>query len=213
MIIVVINKIKALEQSAQLLAENQLDNAIVVDRQDELGVLQQAFEDMRVSLKDFIENLDQKVEEKTQEVTKAMQKIEKGMKELEGEGMDGIFESLEKSTEFVGVEVSKIQDRIFDVQDLINQLQPHINESEKETLDGVLVGVNEVISLTMMGDLSTQKLDNVTRQLKELRNYVLALLGEEGEDLSGINFDHRIDKVGVEDEELDIDALLMQYGT
>ena len=189
------------------------EQKIPFNSKDEIGLLLKDLDGMRVSLNDWIHNLDDKVEEKTEEVTRAMSRIEKGMKELEGEGMTGIFTSLEATTSYIGSEITKIQDKIFSIQDQSSAIKEQLPEGVQAEFDEICENVNDTIALTMMGDLSAQKLDNILRQLKELKNYILALLGEEGEDLSGINYDSRIDKVGVEEDDLDIDALLEQYGS
>ena len=196
-----------------IMSGNLEDQHIPFHSKDEIGLLLNDLDGMRISLKGWIDNLDSKVAEKTAQVTKSMARIEKGMKELEGDGMNGVFESLSSTTTYLGNEVAKIQDKVFVMQEIAMEIDAQIPKNFKEKYNALQDGINDIISLTMMGDLSKQKLDNIQRQLKEIRNYVLALLGEEGEDLSGINFDRRIDKVGLQDDSLDIDALLKQYGT
>jgi signal transduction histidine kinase len=60
--------IQSLVHSADRLGKGDLTTEISTGRDDELGVLQNTFESMRMALRDMIFNLDEKVKEKTKEV-------------------------------------------------------------------------------------------------------------------------------------------------
>lgn len=71
---------------AQLLAKGDIDRIIENSETDEIGVLKNAFESMRISLKDYISNLDRKVQQRTQqleqsknEITNILNSIEQGI--------------------------------------------------------------------------------------------------------------------------------------
>jgi signal transduction histidine kinase/HPt (histidine-containing phosphotransfer) domain-containing protein len=67
--------LKKLSQDASIIRGGKLDHKITQTRSDELGELQHNFDEMRVEIKDFIENLDQKVKEKTKEISEEKRKI------------------------------------------------------------------------------------------------------------------------------------------
>ncbi|PCJ61910.1 MAG: hypothetical protein COA79_06340 [Planctomycetota bacterium] len=71
-VLLTIQAINGLVISAKFLAEGRLESEIIINRTDELGVLQTTFEHMRLSLRDHIANLDNKVQEKTVEISNQM---------------------------------------------------------------------------------------------------------------------------------------------
>ncbi len=72
-----------LEISAKKLADGDLSQPVQVDSVDEIGVLESTFEKMRLSLKDMIENLEQKVGERTMALKQANQAILESNEELQ----------------------------------------------------------------------------------------------------------------------------------
>jgi class 3 adenylate cyclase/HAMP domain-containing protein len=74
--------INLLESSATKLAGGDLSHPVNVSSSDEVGVLARAFEKMRLSLKEMIENLETKVDERTAELKEANQVISKSNVEL-----------------------------------------------------------------------------------------------------------------------------------
>lgn len=74
--------IKILQTSATKLAAGDLSFPIRVDSVDEVGILSTAFEKMRHSLKDMIENLEHKVSERTKELKQANEVVLKSNDEL-----------------------------------------------------------------------------------------------------------------------------------
>ncbi|MBI5186581.1 MAG: HAMP domain-containing protein [Nitrospinae bacterium] len=74
--------INLLESSATRLAGGDLSQSVQVSSVDEVGTLARAFEKMRLSLKEMIENLETKVEERTAELKEANQAISKSNEDL-----------------------------------------------------------------------------------------------------------------------------------
>ena len=70
-------------QFAKNLAHGDTNTPIEVNRHDELGVLQKSLEQMRLSLKEHIDNLDHKVQERTAELSAAQKDIENILNNLE----------------------------------------------------------------------------------------------------------------------------------
>ena len=79
-VLTVVDAIQKLERKARELSRGQLDQSIIHDRSDEIGVLQHAFEQMRSSLKEHIGNLDEKVRQKTVDLEKAKSVAESAAK-------------------------------------------------------------------------------------------------------------------------------------
>lgn len=71
------------------LAKGELEHAIHQNRQDEIGKLQGSLEKMRLSLKDFIENLDKKIHEKTRDISLILEHIPIGLLTIDMEGKTG----------------------------------------------------------------------------------------------------------------------------
>ncbi len=82
----IFSRIQSLVGVAQTLGRGDLDHCISNTDTDEIGVLNNTFEIMRISIKDHIANLDQKVEQRTteleaskNEVTNILNSIEQGI--------------------------------------------------------------------------------------------------------------------------------------
>ena len=86
-IFIILKALKKLTRSASSLSSGDLDHEIIVDRNDELGLLQSSFEKMRVSLSDHIKNLDKKVEERTV----ALEAAKKNVQDILDAISQGIF--------------------------------------------------------------------------------------------------------------------------
>ena len=80
--------------------------------------------------------------------------------------------------------------------DVVLQCEECGDEFEGQLVEDLGITINEIISiLGTIGDVGHQKLQGIQIKLKEIRNHVLGILGEEGEDLSGISHDKNIDRV------------------
>jgi signal transduction histidine kinase len=76
-----LNVIKNLVGAANRLSDNDLDTQVIVDRYDELGVLQSTFENMREHLHHNIKHLDQIVTERTEALSIEKEIAEKAVEE------------------------------------------------------------------------------------------------------------------------------------
>ena len=83
----VFNSLSELISHAKMLGEGNLDQAVIVERRDELGYLALTFESMRCSLKELFENLDNKVSERTAQLRAS----EKEVKDILDAIDQGIF--------------------------------------------------------------------------------------------------------------------------
>ncbi|ATP28978.1 NarX [Chromobacterium violaceum] len=66
--LMVINPVRALSDAMRRLREGELDTRVKVDRQDELGMLAEGFNQMAERAQDLYQNLESKVAQKTREV-------------------------------------------------------------------------------------------------------------------------------------------------
>lgn len=71
----VAKSIKKLAGDATEIRGGNLEHVVVNDRQDEVGELQGNFDNMRLELKDLIQNLDKKVQERTKEAMDEKRKV------------------------------------------------------------------------------------------------------------------------------------------
>lgn len=125
--IFLIRTITSLQNHAFKLSEGDLSEEIVIDREDELGTLQQAFENMRESLKDHIENLDQKVKKRTQDLL-ASQKETKDILNSIGQGIFTFNLDLT-----INKEHSAEAEQLFETKEFQNlSLQDVLSMDEKE---------------------------------------------------------------------------------
>lgn len=79
--------LQELKSHAEKLKEGQLETPVHINRDDEIGVLQQSFNGMRLSLKDLIENLDQKVKDRTRKLHASEREVDNILSSME----QGIF--------------------------------------------------------------------------------------------------------------------------
>ncbi len=86
-LVVIIKQIEKLSISASTLASGKLNESIEVNRVDELGVLQDSFEKMRINLKNHIGQLDSMVENRTRQLQRAQKETE----DILGSIQEGIF--------------------------------------------------------------------------------------------------------------------------
>ncbi|MCM8533322.1 MAG: HAMP domain-containing protein, partial [Lentisphaeraceae bacterium] len=73
------NPILELKASAQVISQGDYSQPVTVESNDEIGVLSHNFEEMRVQVKEFTENLQELVDEKTKEISDILNSIEQGI--------------------------------------------------------------------------------------------------------------------------------------
>lgn len=74
-IIALVSSIRKLATDSNEIRKGDLNHKVVQERGDEMGELQSSFDNMRLEVKDFIENLDRKVQERTREVVEEKKKV------------------------------------------------------------------------------------------------------------------------------------------
>lgn len=74
-IIALVHSIRKLATDSNEIRKGDLNHKVVQERGDEMGELQSSFDNMRLEVKDFIENLDRKVQERTKEVVDEKKKV------------------------------------------------------------------------------------------------------------------------------------------
>lgn len=82
-----LRSLNALERNASELGKGNLDHKVLINRKDELGVMQSTFEAMRQTLREHIENLDGLVKEKTKALVLSQKEMEDILMSME----QGIF--------------------------------------------------------------------------------------------------------------------------
>lgn len=70
-----VHSIRKLAADSNEIRKGDLNHKVVQERGDEMGELQGSFDNMRLEVKDFIENLDRKVQERTREVVEEKKKV------------------------------------------------------------------------------------------------------------------------------------------
>ena len=71
--------ILALKESAQKIAMGDYSQEVKIDSDDENGILGENFDDMRVQVRQFTENLQELVDEKTKEISDILNSIDQGI--------------------------------------------------------------------------------------------------------------------------------------
>ncbi|PCJ57466.1 MAG: hypothetical protein COA79_15660 [Planctomycetota bacterium] len=72
----IIKPINELVESSKIIAEGKFDLEVVKNRKDELGELQESSEKMRLSLKDLVDNLEQKISARTEDLQRVIKESE-----------------------------------------------------------------------------------------------------------------------------------------
>ncbi|PCJ63387.1 MAG: hypothetical protein COA79_00850 [Planctomycetota bacterium] len=167
-IIFTIKSIGLLVTSSKSLSDGNLDTSIIVNRNDELGELQKTFEQMRISLKDSFENLDEKVKLKTNDLNLLNIDLQKKQTKLEKQKSE--IEKSQHKAENVAKELSL-------ANKYKSEFLANMSHEIRTPMNGI-IGFAEILSetdLTYSQSESVKTIQNSADALLDLINDILDL--------------------------------------
>jgi two-component system, chemotaxis family, sensor kinase CheA len=141
-----LKSLRLLEEEAQEIAAGDIERIINVDRVDEVGSLQNTFEEMRMQIRGVVDGLDDKVEEAKSEIQEILDKLEDGYLVFDEKGIVQTNYSARASEFFgQGLEGRHIKDVLRQNGDSGKNLVLWLETLFKELLpfdDAVELGIN-----------------------------------------------------------------------